>query len=226
MAAGPRAREAARRLCRQMGIEDPDVVYMKDLGGGFTFFIVYGRCTHAVDLSQVEVAEAAVPDWDMATTDRIIWARLGRPVVVVGATTGTDAHTVGLDAILGAKGYAGHYGLERYTGFRVYNLGAQVPTEVLVARAREVEADAILVSKVVTQKNLHLADLTHLVDLLEAEGIRDRFILICGGPRISHELAVELGYDAGFGPGTVPGQVAAFIVQELLRRRGLPLDPP
>lgn len=218
---GPRAREAARQLCLKMGLDDPAVVYTKDLGGGYTFCIVYGRCMHAVDLDTLEVAEVEVPDWDMDQVDRMARAHIGRPLVVVGACTGSDAHTVGLDAILSAKGFHGHYGLERYGMFRVHNLGAQVPNEVLVAKAREVGADAILVSKVVTQKNIHLTDLTQLVDLLEAEGLRDGQILVAGGPRITHELAVELGYDAGFGPGTVAERVGAFLIQEWLRRAGV-----
>lgn len=218
--AGGLAREAARQLCLKMNVESPQVVYMKDLGGGYTFFIVYGRTAVAVDLGAITVAEAKAPAWTMEEVDRIARERLGRKIVVVGACTGSDAHTVGLDAILNMKGFHGDYGLERYSEFEVHNLGAQVPNEELVARARAVNADAILVSQVVTQKDIHLRNLTELVDLLEAEGMRERVILIAGGPRITHELAVELGYDAGFGPGTVPSQVAAFILQELLRRTG------
>jgi beta-lysine 5,6-aminomutase beta subunit len=126
---------------------------------------------------------------------------------------------VGLDAILNMKGFHGDYGLERYSEFIVSNLGSQVPNEVLVAKAQEVKADAILVSQVVTQKNIHLQNLTQLVDLLEAEGMREKVMLVCGGPRLTHELAVELGYDAGFGPGTVPSEVASYILQELLNRK-------
>lgn len=48
-----------------------------------------------------------------------------------------------------------------------------------------------------TQKDIHIKNLTELVEMLEAEGLRDKVILACGGPRISHELAKELGYDAG-----------------------------
>ena len=58
----------------------------------------------------------------------------------------------------------------------------------------------------------HVKNLTELVELLEAEGLRDRFLLLMGGARISQELAIELGYDAGFGSGTLPSHVAAFIV--------------
>jgi beta-lysine 5,6-aminomutase beta subunit len=41
-----------------------------------------------------------------------------------------------------------------------------------------------------------------------------------GGPRVTHELAKELGYDAGFGPGTFAEDVGAFITQEWVRRFG------
>lgn len=220
MPAGGLAREAARLLCEQMNLEHPQVVHMQDLGGGYTFFILYARVKEGVDLSGLKVPEAAVPAWSMEQVNAIARERLGRPITVVGACTGSDAHTVGLDAILNMKGYHGDYGLERYSAFAVHNLGSQVPNELLVVKAREVGADAMLVSQVVTQKDVHLRNLTHLVDLLEAEGLRDRVILVAGGPRITHELAVELGYDAGFGPGTLPSAVAAYLLQEVLHREG------
>jgi len=216
--AGGIAREAARKLCQKMNLESIQVAFMRDLGGGYTFFIIYARIAVGIDLDPIQVPEANVPEWDMAQVDRLVRDRIGRKVTVVGACTGTDAHTVGLDAILNMKGFHGNYGLERYEEFQVYNLGSQVPNEVLISKARAVKADAILVSQVVTQKNVHLQNLTQLVDLLEAEGIRDQVILIAGGPRITHELAVELGFDAGFGPGTVASQVAGFVAQQLIIR--------
>lgn len=218
--AGGMAREAARQLCQKMNLENIQVAFMRDMGGGYTFFIIYARIAFGIDLDAIRVPEANVPQWEMAEVDQLVRARLGRKVTVVGACTGTDAHTVGLDAILNMKGFHGNYGLERYDEFQVHNLGSQVPNEVLISKAREVKADAILVSQVVTQKNVHLHNLTQLVDLLEAEGIRDQLILIAGGPRITHELAVELGFDAGFGPGTVPSQVAGYVAQELMIRGG------
>jgi beta-lysine 5,6-aminomutase beta subunit len=117
------------------------------------------------------------------------------------------------------KGFAGHYGLERYEMLEVHNMGSQVLNEEFVKKAIELKADMLLVSQTVTQKKVHVLNLTNLVELLEAEGIRDDVILICGGPRISNELAKELGYDAGFGPGTYADQVASYIVKELLKRR-------
>jgi len=138
--------------------------------------------------------------------------------VVIGASTGTDAHTVGIDAIMNMKGFAGHYGLERYEMIEAYNLGSQVENEDFVAKAVELNADVLLVSQTVTQKNIHIKNLTELVELLEAEGLRDKVILIAGGPRISHELVKEIGYDAGFGPNTFADDVASYIAKEMYNR--------
>ena len=56
------------------------------------------------------------------------------------------------------------------------------------------------------------------MEIVEAEGRRKQLILTCGGPRVSNELAKELGYDAGFSKGTYPYHVASFIVRELAAR--------
>ena len=150
----------------------------------------------------------------------LIERELGRPIVVIGAAIESDAHTVGIDAIMNMKGFAGDYGLERYPWIEAVNLGAQVPCERVLREAQERSADAILVSQVVTQKQVHARQLTKLVDLLEAEGVRDRYVLVCGGPRLSNTFAKELGYDAGFGPGSTPSTVAGWIAQELVARKG------
>ena len=120
--------------------------------------------------------------------------------------------------MLNLKGFHGHHGLEGYKAFQTHNLGSQVPNSVLVARAIDLNADAILVSQTVTQQNLHIQNLTELVEIVEAEGRRKQLILTCGGPRVSNELAKELGYDAGFSKGTYPHHVASFIVRELAAR--------
>lgn len=151
--------------------------------------------------------------------NRMVKQKLERPLVVLGAATGQDAHTLGLDAILNYKGFAGNRGLESYRAFKVYNLGSQVPNEIVVAKTRELKADALLISQVVTQRNVHLSNLTNLVELLEAEGLRSKVVLVAGGPRITHALALELGYDAGFGPGTKPKDVASYLTYEVLRRK-------
>jgi beta-lysine 5,6-aminomutase beta subunit len=154
----------------------------------------------------------------MDEVDALIRTRVGRKVRVAGACIGTDAHTVGIDAILNMKGYKGDYGLERYHEFEVYNLGSQVSVDELVRFARTREIDALLASQVVTQKGSDIANFTELGERLEAEGIRDRIVLIAGGPRVTNLLAAELGYDAGFGRGTLPSDVATFIARRLAER--------
>ena len=218
MEASEQAREAARQIALGMGLDDVTVVHMRDLGEGFSFHVLYARVTVSVDASRIVVAKVTTPVLGFEEVNEYIAARYTRQLRVVGACTGSDAHTVGLDAIMNMKGYAGEYGLERYSGFQTWNLGAQVPNEDLIARAMEVDADAILVSQVVTQKDVHVRNLTNLVELLEADEVRDRFVLVVGGPRVSHELALELGFDAGFGAGTLPPEVASYLAQTCVIR--------
>lgn len=210
--------EAAKQIMRAMGFDNPMVVYYKELTEGFTFFNCYGSCTHTIDFTKIYVPKVETTTMSMEETNEYIKENIGRKVVVVGASTGTDAHTVGIDAIMNMKGYAGHFGLERYEMFEALNMGSQVLNEDFIAKAIELKADALLVSQTVTQKDVHIQNLTELVEMLEAENLRDKIILICGGPRISHELAKELGYDAGFGMNSYADDVASFIVEEMVKR--------
>jgi beta-lysine 5,6-aminomutase beta subunit len=210
--------EAAKILMRKMGFDNPQVVYYKELAPGFTFFNCYGSTTHTVDYTTISVPKVESTVMGMDETDSFIREHIGRKIVVIGASTGTDAHTVGIDAIMNMKGYAGHYGLERYEMFETLNMGSQVPNEEFIAKAIEMKADALLVSQTVTQKDVHIQNLTELVEMLEAEGLRSKVILSCGGPRLSHELAKELGYDAGFSMNSFADNVASYVAQELNNR--------
>jgi beta-lysine 5,6-aminomutase beta subunit len=215
---GLAARRAAQELAGKMGFEHPEVVHYQELTDGYTYFVMFGECTHTVDYASLgdEAFEIEVMGED--EIEAFASERIGRPIVVVGAATGTDTHSVGIDAMLNLKGFHGHHGLEGYKAFETHNLGSQVPNSVLVSRAIDLGADAILVSQTVTQQNLHIANLTELVEIVEAEGRRKQLILTCGGPRVSNELAKELGYDAGFSKGTYPHHLASFIVRELVAR--------
>ena len=214
------ASEAARRYAAKMGLRDPYVTLAQPIGPDHTLFVVYGRATHEVDATAITAEEAEAPELSREEIDRRIARRFARRLVVLGCAIESDAHTVGVDAIFNPKGFAGDYGLERYTGFDARNLGAQVPVDRLVRLSREAKADAILVSATVTQNDIHVRHLTDLVDMLEADRLRDRLVLVAGGARMNHALAKELGFDAGFGPGTTPSRVAAFLLEEISRRRG------
>lgn len=212
-----RAREAAKRFAEAHGLRDPLVTAMEQCASAHTYFVVYGHSQHSVDLSTIHVEELSARP---LTHDEIeVKAKpLGRKIVVVGACTGSDAHTVGIDAILNFKGFAGEKGLESYKCFDAHNLGAQVENHELLERAKALGADAILVSQVITQRNCHKENAAAFVDLLRQVGLRDRFVILLGGPRIDHQLAVDLGFDAGFGPGTKPATVASYVVERLVGR--------
>ena len=220
VAPSARAKEAARLFAEAHGLLEALVATMEEAAAGMSFFVVYGRSVHAVDVGAIHVPEVENPLLSREEIERTIHDRLGRPIVVVGACTGSDAHTVGIDAILNYKGFAGDKGLESYKGFAAHNLGAQVENDELVARARALSADAILISQVITQRNCHKENAAAFVELLSDARIRSEFLLLLGGPRIDHALALELGFDAGFGPGTTPAAVASYLVHKLCPPEG------
>jgi beta-lysine 5,6-aminomutase beta subunit len=213
-----RAEGAARQLAEKMGIRSPLVVHRKAIGPSYTFFIVYGSVEHTVDLDRVRVDERPYPILQEKEVTRRVRQALGREAVVVGAALGTDAHTVGLDAILSPKGWAGDKGLESYRCFRIVNLRSQVQPGQLVDRAEREGADAVLVSQTVTQRDAHLHHLRELAEEVDGRGLRSRFLMIAGGPRFDPAMAPALGYDRVFGPGTSPGEVASYLAWALSER--------
>ncbi len=213
-----KGREAAKQFMNNLGFSEVQIVFTEDLRESFTMFVAYGKTDKSVDYTAIKVLEVETPKMDFDRVNDYVEKNVGRPITVVGATIGSDAHTIGLDAILNMKGFHGDSGLERYRMFKVHNMGSQVPPIELVRKAKEIDADVVLVSQIVTQRNVHINHLTELVDILEAEGIRDRVILVVGGPRITHELAVELGYDVGFGASTMPCDVASYLAVEMGKR--------
>ncbi len=215
-----RADGAALQLAGKMGIDPAMLVHAKPMGESHTFFVVYGRVSHLVELDKVKVVERDFPLLSAKEVNTTVRRRLRRKLAVVGACIGTDAHTVGIDAILNVKGFAGEKGLEYYRELRVVNLGAQVTVPDLVERAREEKADAVLVSQVVTQRDAHLHNVREMsAAFREAFPAHRRPLLVAGGPRFDELAAGELGVDRIFGRGTTPGEVASYLVHALTTDR-------
>lgn len=214
-----RARKAAEKYVSMLNFDNVSVVHAQKIADNFTYFVVYARARPLLDYSKVRASGVKTGRMSFHEINELIRKRVGRRLSVVGATIGSDAHTVGIDAIMNMKGYNRDYGLERYPQIDAYNMGAQVTSEELLAKALEVKADAVLVSQTVTQKEAHLRNLSEFARLVGTRGLRGRFLLIAGGARITHGHARKLGYDAGFGPGTLPSQVASFIATEMVGRR-------
>ncbi|GLH99200.1 lysine 5,6-aminomutase subunit beta [Phytohabitans aurantiacus] len=212
-----RAEGAALQLAAKMGMEPAMLVHARQMGDGYTFFVVYGRVNHVVDLGKVNVVERDFPLLTAKDVNTVVKRRLRRKLSVVGACIGTDAHTVGIDAILNVKGIAGEKGLEYYRELKVTNLGAQVTVPELVEAARVEKADAVLVSQVVTQRDAHLTNTREMsAAFREAFPAARRPLLVVGGPRFDETMAGELGVDRIFGRGTTPREVASYLVSALV----------
>jgi beta-lysine 5,6-aminomutase beta subunit len=215
-----RAEGAALQLAAKMGMDPAMLVHAKQIGDGFTFFVIYGRVNHLVDLSAVQVVERDYPLLSPKEVNALIKQKLRRKLSVVGACIGTDAHTVGIDAILNVKGIAGEKGLEYYREMKVTNLGAQVSVPELVEAARAEKADAVLVSQVVTQRDAHLHNTREMsAAFREAMPADKRPLLVVGGPRFDETMAAELGVDRIFGRGTTPREVASYLVHALITKK-------
>jgi len=214
---GARAKKAAECYVRELNFEDISVVHAQKIAEGYTCFMVYARAKPSIDYAKIKAKEAKYEHMDYYQINALIKEEFGRPLVVVGATIGHDAHTVGIDAIMNMKGYNMDYGLERYPEIEAHNLGAQVSCEELIKAAIKYKADVILASQTVTQKDNHIVNFTELMEQLQSAGIKDQLVVLAGGAKISNEFAVKLGYDAGFGAKTIPSQVASFIVTRLIK---------
>jgi beta-lysine 5,6-aminomutase beta subunit len=212
--------EAAKKLAIKMGIHNPMISHASSLSNDFSFYIIYGTLEHQININDIKVIENDNEEMTKEEIEEFIKNHFTRDLVFIGASTGSDAHTVGIDAIMNMKGYNGNYGLERYKGIKAINLGGQIENEKLLEEAIKYQADVILISQTVTQKDIHVQNLTKFIELLEAENLRDKFIVIIGGPRITNMLAKELGYDAGFGSKKYAYHVASYAVL-LLHQKSL-----
>ncbi len=213
------AKEAAKQYVKKLGLFDVKVVHMESMSDQFTFFVVYGAAKHSINLKRIKVPKIDVEHMSYKPLTQYMEKHIKEPLVVLGACTGADAHTVGIDAIFNMKGFDMDYGLERYPLLEAVNLRSQVDNKHFVEEAAKRGADALLVSQIVSQRNSHIKNLKELKGLIsKTKGLKPHLITIVGGPRIDHALAKKLGFDAGYGPGTKPSQVASFIVQEYLKR--------
>jgi beta-lysine 5,6-aminomutase beta subunit len=220
--ASPEAKEAAKQYAEHLNLENVSVVTMEPMGEDYTYFVIYATAIPTLDFTKIKVPKLEFPELDYYELRDLMEEKLDEPIVVVGACTGADAHTVGIDAILNMKGVAGDYGLERYPKFKVYNLRAQLSNEELIEKAIELKADALLVSQVVSQRESHVKNLKALKNLLKKEKrLPKDLITIIGGPKVDQMMAMWLGFNAGFGPETKPSQVASFIIKEYFKKKGI-----
>lgn len=95
-------------------------------------------------------------------------------------------------------------------GFKVHDLGVDVPSEVFAAKAREFQADIVGVSALLTTT---MRGQKTVIEAIEREGLRQRVKVIVGGAPVTRRWAEEIGAD-GYGKDAA-GAVA--LVQSLMQ---------
>src|SRR5437764_12641735 len=86
-----RAREAARRYAMLMGISNPLVAHAESIDKEFSFFVIYGACTHTINLEHILVDDLAHDELDFYEINALIEKRSKRQVTVIGAAIESDA---------------------------------------------------------------------------------------------------------------------------------------
>jgi len=204
------AEAAALEIGRRMNLTDVEVIHkqvMQDAEG--TLVEIKGRVSFAIKKDELKIPEKQELLPDDVMRDYV----KKNPIRVVAATVGEDEHSVGLREIIDIK----HGGIERY-GIDVVYLGTSCPVEKLIDAAIETKAQVIVMSTIITHNDVHTKNMQKIHDLCIEKGVRDRFIIACGGTQVSNEIAVAHGMDAGFGRGTHGNNVASFIIETLMKK--------
>ncbi len=205
------ARAAALALAERMNLSDAAVVHsavMHPAEG--TLVEVKGRVTRGLSRSALKFE--AKPE--LLPPEQITAFTRSKGLKAVAGTLGNDEHSAGLREIIDIK----HGGLEKF-GFACRNLGTSVPPGKLVDAAVEFGAQVLLASTIVSHGEVHRANLSKLAELCVEKGVRDRLLLVGGGPQVTDDFARECGLDAGFGRGTKGLDVASLIVRRLREAR-------
>jgi corrinoid protein of di/trimethylamine methyltransferase len=124
-----------------------------------------------------------------------------RGTVVIGTVEG-DIHDLGLRIVAS---------MLRANGFKVYDLGCNAKSLDLIQKAKEVDADIIAASSLMTTTMPFMRD---LVEALDSAGLRDRFKVLIGGGPVSKEWAKAIGAD-GYGKDA---SEAVKIAKQLVQR--------
>ena len=112
--------------------------------------------------------------------------QLVRKRIIVIATVQGDVHSVGKNLVSVVL---------RAGGFEVHDLGVDVPSFQIIQRAKEVKADLIALSSLLTTTMPYQKE---VIDDLASMGLRGQFKVMIGGGPVTKEYAVKIGAD-GYG---------------------------
>ncbi|MHA1277219.1 MAG: cobalamin B12-binding domain-containing protein [Candidatus Helarchaeota archaeon] len=86
-------------------------------------------------------------------------------------------------------------------GFKVVDLGNNVPAQTFIDTVKRENAKVLGLSCLLTATD---KELNKVIDLLKKEGIREKVMVIIGGAAVTEELVKEVGGDA-FAPDAITG---------------------
>jgi len=95
------------------------------------------------------------------------------------------------------------------TGFQVYDMGVDVPVMKVVEKAREVGADIVAMSALLTTTMVHQKD---VIEALEDMGMRSNVKVMVGGAPVTQEWVKQIGAD-GYSEDAIG---AARVAKQLL----------
>lgn len=102
--------------------------------------------------------------------------------LVIGSVAG-DIHEIGKSLVAT---------MMSASGFQVYDLGVDVPTETFVAKVKETRANLLGLSALLTTT---MTIQRQVIEALEEAGIREQVKVIVGGAPVSQEWANTIGAD-------------------------------
>jgi dimethylamine corrinoid protein len=115
---------------------------------------------------------------------------LTKKKIIVIATVQGDVHSVGKNLVAV---------MLRSAGFVIHDMGVDVPSATIIQRAKEVKADMIALSSLLTTTMPYQKE---VIDDLVSMGIRDKFKVIIGGGPVTRQYAELIKAD-GYGTDAI-----------------------
>ncbi len=197
--------EAAVATGRKMNLTDVEAIHSEVLHPSEgTRVQIKGRVDFDINVNDLELPE----ELDTIEEEVIYDYVKKNPMKVIAGTGGDDEHSVGIREVLDIK----HGGIEKY-GIKYEYLGTSVPIEKFIDAAIEMDADAVMMSTIISHDEVHYKNMQKLHDYAVEKGVRDKLILLAGGTQVIPELARKNAMDQGFGRGSNGHQVASFLVK-------------
>jgi dimethylamine corrinoid protein len=109
-----------------------------------------------------------------------------RKSTIVIATVQGDVHSVGKNLVSVVL---------RAAGFQVHDMGVDVPSSTIIQKAKEVKADMIALSSLLTTTMPYQKE---VIDDLVSMGLREKFKVMIGGGPVTRDYAIKIGAE-GYG---------------------------